>query len=125
MKKYFTGMRVFEWITAMIPLIYLIIRFNIVMLLFLVADMISILVGIVIYRREKDVIDERNHRAITQSYGIGFTCMAMTTLLLFFLNSDLLGSPISRLSTDVLLIGIWVVGSLSRNISEYYFRYIE
>lgn len=64
MKKYFTLSRTLEWIGVIITIAYLLIEFNVKMLLFLVVGVTNIILALVIYKREKDVVDERNERAI-------------------------------------------------------------
>ncbi|MGI5853953.1 MAG: hypothetical protein ACOX8I_06495 [Bacillota bacterium] len=123
MKKYFTLSRTLEWIGVIITIAYLLIEFNVKMLLFLVVGVTNIILALVIYKREKDVVDERNERAIYKSCKVGFSFMTIAALLLSIVNSPLFGNPIAKLDTGVILIGLWAIGNLSRNISEFIYRY--
>lgn len=125
MRKYFSASRTLDFVGIVLPILSLMVRFSIPMLIFLIVGIINLIIATVIYCREKDVVDERNRQAITQGYVFGFTCMVMAVGILFLLNSELIGSPISKISTNVILIGVWGVGALSRTIAEFYYRYIE
>lgn len=125
MKKYFSASRTLDFVGIILPILSLMVKFSIPMLIFLIVGIINLAIATLIYLREKDVVDERNRQAITQGYVFGFTCMVMAAGILFILNSALFGSPISKISTDIVIIGLWAVGALSRTISEFYYRYIE
>jgi hypothetical protein len=123
MKNYFSLSRTLEWIGVITALTYLLIEFNVKMLLFLVVGVTNVVLASVIYRREKDVVDERNEQVICKSYKVGFSFMTITALLLSIINNPIFGSPIAKLNIGVVLIGLWAIGNLGRNISEFFYRY--
>lgn len=123
MRKYFSATRTLEWIGMLIPLTYLLFKFDVRILILLLVGIVDVVIATVIYCREKDVVDERNSEAVSKGRSIGFSFMTITALLLSMMNSPIFGSPIIKLETGVALLAVWAVGSLTRTIFEFVYRY--
>lgn len=117
--KYFTGIRLLEWMVTLSLIAISFVRFNIVALIIVFIFVISLWLGIAIYRRDRAAQDDRIERIKLRSCAFSYTVVIILIMIFFLLARFVKSWP----NTQLTLLLLWSCGSLSRNVAEYYYRY--
>lgn len=117
--KYFTGIRLLEWMVTLSLLAISFVKFNIIAVVSMIIFAISLWLSIVIYRRNRAAQDERSERIKLRSAAFAYTTVIILIIIFFILARFVTSWPNAQLT----LLLMWSCGSLSRNIAEYYYRY--
>lgn len=117
--KYFTGIRLLEWMVTLSLIAISFVRFNVIAVIIVLIFAISLWLGIAIYRRDRNAQDERSERIKLRSAAFAYTTVIILIVLFFILARFVTSWP----NTQLTLLLLWSCGSLSRSIAEYYYRY--
>jgi sterol desaturase/sphingolipid hydroxylase (fatty acid hydroxylase superfamily) len=117
--KYFTALRLLEWMVTLSLIAISFMKFNIVTLIIVLIFAISLWLSIAIYRRNNDVQDDRIERIKLRSCAFSYTVVIILIMIFFLLARFIKSWP----NTQFTLLMLWAGGSLSREIAEYYYRF--
>jgi heme/copper-type cytochrome/quinol oxidase subunit 2 len=117
--KYFTALRLLEWMVTLSLIAISVMKFNIVTLIIILTFAISLWFSVVIYRRGKNAQDERDERIHLRSCAFSYATVIILIIVFFLLARFVTRWP----NTQLTLLLLWSCGSLSRNVAEYYYRY--
>lgn len=117
--KYFTALRLLEWMVTLSLIAVSFMKFNIVTVIIVLIFAISLWLSVAIFRRDNIAQDERIERIKLRSCGFAYATVMILIIVFFLLARFVTRWP----NTQLTLLLLWSCGSLSRNVAEYYYRY--